>query len=141
MPQQRPPVSGPGDWGMTRSAGSPAVRPGHTGMGRAVPMAGPMISRSNSLPGNTRSMLQQQLMDMGMSLHVCSVTHKSLKSVTVSGDIIPPPATFLAVSTSAGTNETGMSMSRFGGPGPPPQSPSWQGSPLGVDGPQRNTSR
>lgn len=70
VPQQRPPVSGPGDWGMTRSAGTPVVRPGHPGMGRANPMAGPMISRSNSLPGNTRSFLQQQLMDMGMSLCV-----------------------------------------------------------------------
>uniref|UniRef100_H3CPC4 Nuclear receptor coactivator 3 n=1 Tax=Tetraodon nigroviridis TaxID=99883 RepID=H3CPC4_TETNG len=101
VPQQRPPVSGPGDWGMTRPASTPVVRPGHPGMGRANPMAGPMISRSNSLPGNTRSMLQQKLMDMA-------------------------------------ANET--SMSRFGGPGPPPQSPSWQSSPLGVDGPQRNTS-
>lgn len=70
MPQQRPPMSGPGEWGMPRSAGSPVVRAGHPGMGRANPMAGPMISRSNSLPGNTRSMLQQQLMDMGMSLCV-----------------------------------------------------------------------
>lgn len=26
-----------------------------------------MINRSNSVPGKTRSMLQQQLMDMGMS--------------------------------------------------------------------------
>lgn len=66
MPQQRPPIAGPGDWGMPRSAGSPVVRPGHPGMGRAA--SGPMISRSNSLPGNTRSMLQQQLMDMGMSV-------------------------------------------------------------------------
>lgn len=65
MPQQRPAASGPGDWGITRSAGSPVVRPGHPGMGRANPMGGPMISRCNSLPGNSRSMLQQQLMDMG----------------------------------------------------------------------------
>lgn len=47
----------------------------------------------------------------------------------------------MSVPTSAGANENSMGMSRFGGPGPPPQSPSWQGSPLGVDGPQRNTSR
>lgn len=136
MPQQRPPVSGPGDWGMTRPASTPVVRPGHPGMGRANPMAGPMISRSNSLPGNTRSMLQQKLMDMGMS----SGTHRCLKpleSVNLSGDVIFS-TTILPVSTSA-ANET--SMSRFGGPGPPPQSPSWQSSPLGVDGPQRNTSR
>ncbi|TNM88420.1 hypothetical protein fugu_004674 [Takifugu bimaculatus] len=104
MPQQRPPISGPGDWGMPRSAGSPVVRPGHPGMPGMRANSGPMISRSNSLPGNTRSMLQQQLMDMG-------------------------------------ANENSMGMSRFGGPGPPPQSPSWQGPPLGVDGPQRNTSR
>lgn len=51
------------------------------------------------------------------------------------------PHISLAVSTIASTKETGMSMSSFGGPEPPPKSPSWQGSPLGVDGPQRNTSR
>lgn len=67
MPQ-RPPISGPVDWGMPRSSGSPVARPGHPGMGRAGPMAGPMVNRSNSVPGNSRSMLQQQLMDMGMSL-------------------------------------------------------------------------
>uniref|UniRef100_A0A3Q4BWD0 Nuclear receptor coactivator 3 n=1 Tax=Mola mola TaxID=94237 RepID=A0A3Q4BWD0_MOLML len=103
MPQ-RPPMSGPGDWGMPRSSGSPVVRPGHPGMGRAGPVAGPMINRSNSVPGNTRSMLQQQLMDMG-------------------------------------TNEPNMGMNRFGGHGPPPQSPSWQDTALRIDGPQRNTSR
>lgn len=64
----RPSISGSGDWGMPRSSGSPAARPGHPGMGRAGPLAGPMINRSNSVPGNTRSMLQQQLMEMGMSL-------------------------------------------------------------------------
>lgn len=67
MPQ-RPPISGPGDWGMPRSTGSLGARPGHPTMGHASPMAGPMVNRSNSVPGNTRSMLQQQLMDMGMSL-------------------------------------------------------------------------
>lgn len=36
-------------------------------MGRAGPMSGPMVNRSNSAPGNPRSMLQQQLMDMGRS--------------------------------------------------------------------------
>jgi hypothetical protein len=29
-------------------------------------MRGPLVNRSNSLPGNTRSMLKQQLMEMGM---------------------------------------------------------------------------
>ncbi len=65
MPQ-RSPMSGPGDWGMPRSSGTPVAGPGHPGMGRSGPMGGPMINRSNSVPGNTRSMLQQQLMDMGM---------------------------------------------------------------------------
>lgn len=64
---QRPPMSGPGDWGMPRSSGSPVPRPGHPGMGRTGPMSGPMVNRSNSVPGNPRSMLQQQLMDMGKS--------------------------------------------------------------------------
>lgn len=66
MPQ-RPPMSGPGDWGMPRSSGSPVGGPGHPGIGRSGPMGGPMINRSNSVPGNTRSMLQQQLMDIGVS--------------------------------------------------------------------------
>lgn len=68
MPQ-RPPISG--DWGMARSSSSPVTGPGHPGMGRSGPMGGPMINRSNSVPGKTRSMLQQQLMDMGMSHVVC----------------------------------------------------------------------
>lgn len=66
MPQ-RPPMSAPPDWGMPRSGGSPVAGQVHPGMGRSGPMGGPMINRSNSVPGKTRSMLQQQLMDMGMS--------------------------------------------------------------------------
>lgn len=64
----RPPMAGAGDWAMSGSAGSPV---GHPGMGRAVMdhnpksmMGAPMVNRSNSVPA-TRSMLQQQLMDMG----------------------------------------------------------------------------
>lgn len=45
----------------------------------------------------------------------------------------------LIVSTA--TNEANMGMSRFGGHGPTPQSPSWSDSALGIDGPQRSTSR
>lgn len=63
----RPPMAGAGDWGMSGS-GSPV---GHPGMGRAgmdhnpkSMMGGPMVNRSNSVPA-TRSMLQQQLMEMG----------------------------------------------------------------------------
>lgn len=67
MPQ-RPPLSAPADWGMHRPTGSPVAGPGPSSLPRPGPMAGPMISRSNSVPGNTRSMLQQQLMDMGTSL-------------------------------------------------------------------------
>jgi hypothetical protein len=66
MPQQRPPMGGPGDWGGPRSAGSPVGGPGHPAMGRPGMMGGgPMMSRSNSVPSNSRSMLQQQLMDIG----------------------------------------------------------------------------
>lgn len=71
MPQ-RPPMTGPGDWGMPRPSAGPGAGPGHPGMGRSGPMGGPMINRSHSVPSNTRSMLQQQLMDMGMS-HVSTV--------------------------------------------------------------------
>lgn len=67
MPQQRPSMGGPGDWGGPRSAGSPVGGPGHPPMGRPGMMGGggPMMNRSNSVPPNSRSMLQQQLMDMG----------------------------------------------------------------------------
>ncbi|XP_067360868.1 nuclear receptor coactivator 3-like isoform X3 [Channa argus] len=100
----RPPMTGPGEWGMPRSTGSPAGGPGHPGIGRTGPMGGPMINRSNSVPGNTRSMLQHQLMDTG-------------------------------------TSEANMSMSPFGGHGPPPQSPSWPDSAMGMDRPQGSTNR
>uniref|UniRef100_A0A668AI00 Nuclear receptor coactivator 3 n=1 Tax=Myripristis murdjan TaxID=586833 RepID=A0A668AI00_9TELE len=101
--QQRPPMAGTGDWGMPRPNASPVGGPGHPGMGRSGMMGGPMINRSNSVPGNTRSMLQQQLMDMGMS-HV----------------------------------HGNMGMSPFGGQGPPPQSPSWPDSAMGLDRPFGN---
>lgn len=58
-------MTGPGDWGMPRPIANSASGPGHTSMGRSGPMGGPMINRSNSAPGATRSMLQQQLMEMG----------------------------------------------------------------------------
>uniref|UniRef100_A0A3P9MM05 Nuclear receptor coactivator 3 n=1 Tax=Oryzias latipes TaxID=8090 RepID=A0A3P9MM05_ORYLA len=90
---QRPPMAGPGEWGMPRSGGSAAPGPGHPVMGRPGQMGGPMISRSISAPENMRSMLQQQLMDMG-------------------------------------------NMSPFGGQRPPPQSPSWPDSAMGMDRPQ-----
>lgn len=72
---QRPPMAGPGDWGMPRSNAGPVAGQGHPSMGRSGPMGGPMINRSNSVPANPRSMLQQQLMDMGM-LHVSVVVCK-----------------------------------------------------------------
>ncbi|GAA6216468.1 nuclear receptor coactivator 3-like [Lates japonicus] len=59
---------------MPRSSASPVGSAGHPSMmrpgmeynnGKGM-MSGPMVSRSNSVPG-TRSMLQQQLMDMGGS--------------------------------------------------------------------------
>ncbi|XP_033822609.1 nuclear receptor coactivator 3-like isoform X2 [Periophthalmus magnuspinnatus] len=58
-------VTGPGDWGMSRSTANPTSGSVHTGMGRSGPMGGPMINRSHSVPGATRSMLQQQLMEIG----------------------------------------------------------------------------
>uniref|UniRef100_A0A3B5LWA6 Nuclear receptor coactivator 3 n=1 Tax=Xiphophorus couchianus TaxID=32473 RepID=A0A3B5LWA6_9TELE len=70
---QRSPMGGSGDW-KPRSSISPVSSAGHPSMmrpgmeynnGKSV-MSGPMVSRSNSVPGN-RSMLQQQLMDMGSS--------------------------------------------------------------------------
>uniref|UniRef100_A0A8C7YTF2 Nuclear receptor coactivator 3 n=1 Tax=Oryzias sinensis TaxID=183150 RepID=A0A8C7YTF2_9TELE len=101
---QRPPMAGPGEWGMPRSGGSAAAGPGHPVMGRPGQMGGPMISRSISAPENMRSMLQQQLMDMG-------------------------------------ANESNVSMSPFGGQRPPPQSPSWPDSAMGMDRPQTSTNR
>lgn len=65
-----------GEWGMPRTSASPVgsagyppmMRPGmeYNNNGKGV-MSGPMVSRSNSVPA-TRSMLQQQLMDMGTSV-------------------------------------------------------------------------
>ncbi|CAB1336217.1 unnamed protein product, partial [Coregonus sp. 'balchen'] len=70
---QRSPMGGSGDWGMPRSCASPVGSAGHPSMSRPGMdynskgmMGGPMVGRSNSVPG-TRSMLQQQLMDMGGS--------------------------------------------------------------------------
>uniref|UniRef100_A0A8C7CS27 Nuclear receptor coactivator 3 n=1 Tax=Oncorhynchus kisutch TaxID=8019 RepID=A0A8C7CS27_ONCKI len=110
MPQG-PPMAGQGDWGMPRSSGSPVGVPGHPSMGRPGMdfnskgmMRGPMVIRSNSLPGNTRSMLQQQLVEMGSS-------------------------------------EVNMGMSPFSGQGPPPLSPSWPDSAMGIDGPPATTNR
>ncbi|XP_041748379.1 nuclear receptor coactivator 3 isoform X4 [Coregonus clupeaformis] len=110
MPQ-RPPMAGQGDWGMPRSSGSPVGVPGHPSMGRPGMdfnskgmMRCPIVNRSNSLPGSTRSMLQQQLIEMGSS-------------------------------------EVNMGMSPFRGQGPPPQSPSWPDSAMGMDGPPINTNR
>lgn len=75
MVPQRSPMGGSGDWGMSRSSASPVGSAGHPSMmrpgmeynnGKGM-MSGPMVSRSNSVPG-TRSMLQQQLMEMGTSV-------------------------------------------------------------------------
>uniref|UniRef100_W5M8Q6 Nuclear receptor coactivator n=1 Tax=Lepisosteus oculatus TaxID=7918 RepID=W5M8Q6_LEPOC len=67
---QRSPMGGSGEWGIQRSNASPVgtsshpmVRPGMDYSSKPM-MGGPMVGRSNSVPGN-RSMLQQQLMDMG----------------------------------------------------------------------------
>ncbi|XP_044068486.1 nuclear receptor coactivator 3-like isoform X2 [Siniperca chuatsi] len=74
MVPQRSPMGGSGDWGMSRSSASPVGSAGHPSMmrpgmeynnGKGM-MSGPIVSRSNSVPG-TRSMLQQQLMEMGGS--------------------------------------------------------------------------
>ncbi|XP_019734986.1 nuclear receptor coactivator 3 isoform X2 [Hippocampus comes] len=62
---QRSPMAGPGEWLMQRSNTSPMTGPGHPGMGRSGLMAGAMLNRSNSVPANTRSILQQQLLEMG----------------------------------------------------------------------------
>uniref|UniRef100_A0A4W5NWE1 Nuclear receptor coactivator 3 n=1 Tax=Hucho hucho TaxID=62062 RepID=A0A4W5NWE1_9TELE len=70
---QRSPMGGSGDWGMPRSSASPVGSAGHPSMIRPGMdynskgmMGGPMVGRSNSVPG-ARSMLQQQLMDLGCS--------------------------------------------------------------------------
>uniref|UniRef100_A0A3Q0QPW1 Nuclear receptor coactivator 3 n=1 Tax=Amphilophus citrinellus TaxID=61819 RepID=A0A3Q0QPW1_AMPCI len=73
MGPQRSPMGSSGDWGMPRTSASPVGSAGYPPMMRPgmeynnnskVVMSGPMVSRSNSVPA-TRSMLQQQLMDMG----------------------------------------------------------------------------
>nr|XP_057908137.1 nuclear receptor coactivator 3-like isoform X2 [Doryrhamphus excisus] len=72
MVPQRSPMAGSGDWGIPRSSTSPVGSAGHPSMmrpnmeyrGSKGMMTASMVSRSNSIPGS-RSMLQQQLMDMG----------------------------------------------------------------------------
>ncbi|XP_061835275.1 nuclear receptor coactivator 3-like isoform X1 [Nerophis lumbriciformis] len=80
MVTQRSPMGGSGDWGIPRSSTSPVGSTGHPSMirpnmeysGSKGMIAGPMVSRSNSIPGS-RSMLQQQLMDMGGSIDMIGV--------------------------------------------------------------------
>lgn len=61
----RSPMGPAGDWGMPQSTGSPSImRPSVDSYSSKGMMGGPMLNRSNSVPGS-RSMLQQQLMDMG----------------------------------------------------------------------------
>lgn len=75
-------MGGSGDWGKPRSSASPMGSAGHSSMMRSSMeyssgkmMSGAMVSRSNSVPG-TRSMLQQQLMDMGtLLLQLSCVVH------------------------------------------------------------------
>ncbi|KAI5095463.1 nuclear receptor coactivator 3 isoform X2 [Silurus meridionalis] len=63
MPE-RSPMGSSGDWGMPRSTGSPSMmRPSVDTYSSKGMMGGSMVNRSNSVPGS-RSMLQQQLMDM-----------------------------------------------------------------------------
>lgn len=68
MPE-RSPMGPAGDWGMPRSTGSPSImRPAvESYNSKGMMGGGPMVNRSNSVPG-TRSMLQQQLMDMGTTV-------------------------------------------------------------------------
>ncbi|XP_051913041.1 nuclear receptor coactivator 3-like [Hippocampus zosterae] len=74
MATQRSPMGASGDWGISRSSPSPVgssvhptmMRPNVEYSGSKGMMTGPVVSRSNSNPGS-RSMLQQQLMDMGGS--------------------------------------------------------------------------
>ncbi|KAI5612046.1 nuclear receptor coactivator 3 isoform X2 [Silurus asotus] len=64
MPE-RSPMGSSGDWGMPRSTGSPSMmRPSVDTYSSKGMMGGSMVNRSNGVPGS-RSMLQQQLMDMG----------------------------------------------------------------------------
>ncbi|TRY66565.1 hypothetical protein DNTS_015934 [Danionella cerebrum] len=87
-----------GDW--MSASGSPVGHPGmaRAGMDPKSMMGGPMVNRSNSVPA-TRSMLQQQLMEMG-------------------------------------PYDVGMGINSFRGQPPPPQSPSWPDSGMGMEGPQ-----
>lgn len=64
MPE-RSPMGPAGDWGISQSTGSPSImRPSIDSYNSKGMMGGPMVNRSSSVSG-ARSMLQQQLMDMG----------------------------------------------------------------------------
>uniref|UniRef100_A0A8C9TF98 Nuclear receptor coactivator 3 n=1 Tax=Scleropages formosus TaxID=113540 RepID=A0A8C9TF98_SCLFO len=85
----RSPVGGSIDWGMPRSSGSPVgsashppvPRPGMDYNSRGMMGGGPLVSRSNSIPGS-RSMLQQQLMDMGQ-IFPCGIRGWNVTSPTL----------------------------------------------------------
>uniref|UniRef100_A0A087XMW8 Nuclear receptor coactivator 3 n=1 Tax=Poecilia formosa TaxID=48698 RepID=A0A087XMW8_POEFO len=127
----RPPMVVPGEWGMQRPNSNPVTGPGHPGMARPGQMGLPMMNRSNSVPANPRSMLQQQLMDMAMQ--------PGMQSAGMSGQVSSQHQH--VTSAQAGNNEGGMAMSPFGGNGPPPQSPSWPDSAMGMDRSQNCTNR
>ncbi|XP_011600912.2 nuclear receptor coactivator 3 [Takifugu rubripes] len=64
MVPQRSPMGGSGDWGMPRSSASPVgsmMRPGLEYTNNKAMMSGPMVGRSNSVPGGSADM------GMGMS--------------------------------------------------------------------------
>lgn len=64
MPE-RSPMGPAGEWGMPRATGSPSMmRPAVDSYNSKGMMGGPLVNRCNSVPG-ARSMLQQQLMEMG----------------------------------------------------------------------------
>ncbi|XP_053338787.1 nuclear receptor coactivator 3-like isoform X2 [Clarias gariepinus] len=64
MPE-RSPMGPAGEWGMPRATGSPSImRPAVDSYNSKGMMGGPLVNRCNSVPG-ARSMLQQQLMEMG----------------------------------------------------------------------------
>lgn len=148
MVPQRSPMGGSGDWGMPRSSASPVgsaahpsmMRPGMEYNNSKGMMSGPMVSRSSSAPGS-RSMLQQQLMEMGKSSVIATFfcVMQPTAQHPHSNDFNPvrllaalPCLSYYGVP--GGSADMGMGMSPFSQQGQPTQSPSWPDTMMGMEG-------
>lgn len=122
------------------------MRPGMEYNNNKGMMAGPMVSRSNSVTGS-RSMLQQQLMDMGTSavqqlvgwqkshMNPCNLLLiLALEALFCLSGVLEYELNMYCLWGSGGSGDMGMGMSPFSQQGQPSQSSSWPDTILGMEG-------